>query len=105
MEYLWKYIATWSRATFGSDKDRGPLGPLNHLKKEVDEVILDPLDLYEYADCLILIFDAARRAGFTYEDLQWAAIRKMDINTTRRWPAVSGDEVAEHIKDSKDVEC
>jgi hypothetical protein len=40
--------AEWSQATFGPDNERGPIGPLKHLAKEVAEVMQDPTDLMEF---------------------------------------------------------
>jgi hypothetical protein len=45
-----KEQAEWSRATFGSDTERGPVGPLKHLAKEVEECLAKPSDRMEYAD-------------------------------------------------------
>ena len=36
-QQFWDQQAEWSRATFGSDTERGPLGPLKHLEKEAKE--------------------------------------------------------------------
>lgn len=94
---FWKQQAAWSEATFGTTAERGPLGPLKHLVKEVQEVIKDPTDIVEFADCLFLIFDSARRAGFTYEQFVEAAWKELEINKARKWqPIVSGDEPVEH---------
>jgi hypothetical protein len=67
LEEFWDQLSNWSQQTFGSDSERGPLGPLKHLAKEIVEVQQKPDDLEEYADLVFLIFDAARRAGCTYE--------------------------------------
>lgn len=89
-------IAKWSDLTFGSD-DRS-IGILNHLKEEVDEVI-DAKNLFkqnptlinqkkmasEFADCLILILDAARKNQLNTNELIKAAKKKMDINKNRKW--------------------
>src|SRR5688500_7375797 len=58
---LWLDQAEWSQATFGSDDERGPIGALKHLAKEAVEAQAAPDDEEEYADCLLLILDAARR--------------------------------------------
>lgn len=61
---LWDRQAAFSNRVFG--KDRGPVGPLNHLLRELDELEhAKPEDRpFECADVLILAIDAARRAGF-----------------------------------------
>jgi hypothetical protein len=98
MRALWDEIAGWSRATFGADDERGPLGSLKHLKKEADEAIDRPQDVLEFADCLILVFDAARRAGFSLDILEHAALYKMALNRQRHYPKPVGDEVSEHLR-------
>lgn len=61
---LWDRQAAWSERTFGVE--RGPVGPLRHLLRELGEVAsASPADaVLEWADVLILAIDAARRAGF-----------------------------------------
>jgi hypothetical protein len=65
---LWDRQAEWSQATFGTDAERGPTGPLKHLEHEAREAQAAPDDPSEYADCFLLILDAARRSGMTCGD-------------------------------------
>ena len=44
-------------------------GVHDHLSKELQELKADPQDLSEWADCLLLCFDGAMRAGATPEEL------------------------------------
>lgn len=90
--------AEWSQATFGSDKTRGPLGALRHLEKEAREAQESPTDPEEYADCLLLILDAARRAGISPPALVDAAQQKMIINRQRNWPKPVDDTPVEHLR-------
>lgn len=99
---FWNEQAEWSRATFGSDAERGPRGPLKHLAKEVKEA-LDALDAgdsngvnSEVVDCLFLTFDAARRNGMTFDDLLEGAFAKLAINKLRVWQTPTSDEPVEH---------
>lgn len=87
--------AEWSQDVFGPDSDRGPVGALRHLKQEADEAIAAPNDLTEYADCLLLLLDASRRAGFSVQQLIHAAIDKQAVNSERNWP-----EMAEQPSDA-----
>lgn len=87
MDYRTEHVA-WSDEAFGPPSIRGPIGPLQHLKKECDEAIAKPTDIKEYADILNLALDAARRAGFTLEQLVTAAHEKVKENKTRKWPAL-----------------
>jgi hypothetical protein len=100
MKEFWRQQAEWSQATFGLDNERGPVGALKHLAKEVQEAQADPTDLEEYADCLFLLFDATRRAGFTYNQLLLKAFEKLDKNRLRKWPKPStNDEPIEHVRE------
>lgn len=96
IQRLQNNIAEWSDSAFGTD-DR-TIGILNHLKEEVDEVIeakqefeekLDGLTQQkmasEFADCLILLLDAARKSDLNTDLLMQAAEHKMHINRKREW--------------------
>lgn len=98
LSQLWLDQSEWSQTTFGRDAARGPIGPLKHLLKEAAEAIANPGDLTEYADCLLLILDATRRAGFTLTRLLDAAAVKLDQNRNRAWPAPVDDEPVEHVR-------
>lgn len=93
----------WSQETFGTDTERGPMGALKHLEKEAREAQASPSDPSEYADCFLLILDAARRAGITPIELIEHAQAKMEINKKRVWPKPTSDEPVEHVRDEKQV--
>jgi len=97
VQKFWNEHSEWSQATFGTDAERGPVGALKHLEKEAREAQAKPTDLEEYADCLFLTFDAARRAGLTLDTLLNETFAKLEKNKKRRWvkPANS-DEPIEH---------
>jgi hypothetical protein len=122
-ESLWRDVGAWSNATFGDETERGPVGPLKHLAKEVlvellgfnehrvnlfmayeeswaklNGVTVDPCNLTEHADVQILAMDAARRAGHTAYDLLGAVRDKHAVNVTRTYPRPTGDEISEHVK-------
>lgn len=91
--------AAWSQETFGSDKERGPEGPLKHMRKEIEEVLANPTDLQEYADLLLLLLDASRRAGIGPYSLIRAGQAKLKINKERTWPKPTGmSDAVEHVK-------
>lgn len=93
--------ADWSEETFGADTQRGPLGPLRHLEKEAkeaqEETSRDGL-LEELADCQLLLWDAARRAGHTPEDVIHFCEYKLAKNKERIWPQGDPDQPVEHAK-------
>lgn len=82
--------------------ERTPLSPLTHLREEIHEVIDNPKDIMEYADCATLLFDALRLAGFTLEDLEKAMSAKLQINKGREWIEV-GEGDAKHWKHIQEV--
>jgi len=109
LEALWDDQAEWSQRTFGSDAERGPVGPIRHLALECAEVeeaweqwretscggpamksMRDNLRT-ELADCLLLLMDASRRAGVNLDTLVAAAIDKHQRNKARKWPVSTGD--------------
>lgn len=78
-------LRIWSEETFGTE--RGPIGPLKHLVKEVEtEILVDGLhDIREYADVCLLYLDAVRRAGFKIKQLIHAAREKLQVCKSRTW--------------------
>lgn len=101
---LWHDLSVWSQATFGSDVDRGPVGPLRHLSKEANEAVSawqggeSRVRIEEeFADCFLLLLDASRRAGITPMTLVKAAAAKQAVNRSRSWPAPAPDETVEHV--------
>lgn len=90
--------AVWSHETFGGPEEKGPIGPLRHLKLEADEAIASPGDISEYVDLVFLSFDAARRAGFTPYDIVEAGFEKLGVLRSRHYPRGTGDQPALHIK-------
>lgn len=90
--------AHFSNKTFGDEFERGPEGPINHLKKEVDELLECPLDRHEYADCFLLLVDAYRRAGGNIYDLLKAVEEKIKINKSREWGEPDEYGVINHKK-------
>lgn len=95
---FWNQHAEWSESTFGTSAERGPIGALKHLVKEATEAQEKPTDREEYADCLFLTLDAARRAGMTLDDLLDEAFKKLAKNKLRIWSKPQGDEPIEHIR-------
>ena len=95
-----KNLRAWSDKNFGPRRERGPIGSLKHLAKEVQEAISDPHDIMEYADMQFLMLDALHRAGFSPHDLNEAMEKKMKILETRTYPKVAHDEPREHIREN-----
>lgn len=98
---FWQQAGEWSNETFGPPYIRGPLGPLDHLSKEIEEVKKDPTNITEYVDLFFLVIDAIRRAGFqplTFEQECWQKLAK---NKSRKWPdwrTTDPNKAIEHIR-------
>jgi hypothetical protein len=102
----------WSDETFGvrpsmgrGSDGKGPIGPLMHMKKEIDELteklsrtlVSDETVLDEFSDVMFLYLDSLHRAGYTCDNLNTAMFRKMQILETRSYtPGDNPDEAVEH---------
>jgi len=89
-------IANWSNATFGPGQRTE--GMIAHLLKEVQELHEEPNDLEEYADCLMLLIDAAYSVGFDMKKLLKATQKKLEINKKRKWGPQNQDGSIEHVR-------
>lgn len=76
----------------------GPIEHLRKLKEEADEAIEDTSDIMEYVDCLLALYAAAYKAGFTYEEMVNSSSDKMEIIKQRKW-IIREDGIYQHIKD------
>ena len=92
-----KIHGIWSDKTFGSH--RSPKASLCHLKKEVEEVIEALTDVEEYADCFILLLDAARLANIPFPEIFDTMKKKFEKNKNRRWAKPDENGVSEHIRE------
>ncbi|UVT30713.1 hypothetical protein [Klebsiella phage vB_KshKPC-M] len=87
--------AEWSDRQFGNV---GPVGPLKHLAKEANEAAEAPDDISEFADIIMLVWDATRRAGITDKQLAVAVEEKLERNKRRQWGSVKDGEPCHHLK-------
>lgn len=95
-DYFQQIHGIWSDKTFGA---RSALGPLHHLKKEIEEVINDTGNIDEYADCGLLLMDSLRLAGFSMHDLYQAMLEKFQVNQLRTWGQPDENGTVEHIRE------
>ena len=98
LEKLLKEQQEFSDKAFGTPEIRNESGALHHLRLEINELIENPDDTSEWADCLLLLIDAARRKGFTFDRLVDFALEKIEINKNRSWK-LADNGVYLHIKD------
>lgn len=73
----------WSAKTFGPGFRRGTI---DHIRKELEEIEADPLDLNEWVDVIILALDGAWRAGHAPQQILDAIQQKQAKNEGRTWP-------------------
>lgn len=98
----------WSFETFGPPSFKGPKGPLDHLRKEVEEAYheTDVEDQkMELVDCLFLVFDACHRCHMPYDELVSKCQAKLMINRSRYWPdwrETDPDKAIEHDRTRED---
>lgn len=90
------YVLNWSAKTFGHSL---ALPKVHHLRKEVEELLANPSDPSEIADCFILLAGLAEIAGV---DLLKVGLEKMKINEGRTWGAPDDNGVCEHISEGKE---
>lgn len=97
LQSLQDVICQWADAQFGLGRE--PSAVIAHLKKEVIELDETPNDLMEYADCFILLLQAAKLAGYDTYKLMDAAFTKHEINKNRKWGALNPDGSVEHVEE------
>lgn len=85
----------FSLKTFGI---RPHTAPLHHLKKEVDELLAEPYDDSEFADCMLLLMDAWWRKGGTSQELIKACLDKQEINKNRTWGEPTKEGYSNHLR-------
>lgn len=91
----------WSTATFGPGERTA--GVVDHLRKELEEVLAAPDDVTEWADLIILAFDGAWRAGHDSQAILDAVAAKQARNETRTWPdwrTMPPGVAIEHVRDA-----
>ena len=88
-------IGVFSEKTFPGAT---PRSKALHLSEEAKEAAADPDDIIEWADCLILLLDGARKSGFSAADIHAAALKKLEINKARKWGAPDADGVVRHVE-------
>lgn len=94
LDKLQAEIGEWQDKGFGRGQSPVPL--IHHLRKEVDELLMAPYNRIEYADCLILLLSAARKAGISADMLIIDAFKKLEVNKGRKWGKPDMNGVIEH---------
>jgi hypothetical protein len=99
LAHLYRQL-NFSKETFGP----GPraVGIVDHIKKELDEVLAAPYDLSEWIDIAILAFDGAWRSGHSPEQICKALRAKQAKNEQRQWPdwrTAEPGKAIEHVRE------
>lgn len=89
-------LKCWTEKQF---PQRNTNGICAHLRKETAEVEKSPKDVIEYADCMMLLLDAASYNGIHASDILSACYKKLDINKSRKWGKPNAQGFTEHVKD------
>lgn len=89
----------FSERTFGP----GPRleGIVEHIQKELREILASPDDLEEWIDVAILAFDGALRSGHSPRRIISALVAKQAKNESREWPdwrTAAPGKAIEHIR-------
>ena len=90
----------WSTRTFGPGGRS--VGLVDHIGKELQEILASPADLDEWIDVVILALDGAWRIGATPEEIVAALVAKQSRNELRKWPdwrTAKPGKAIEHVKE------
>jgi hypothetical protein len=94
----------WSREIFGPGHRTPTI--LAHIRKELDEIEANPLDITEWIDVAMLALDGAWRVGPPPTAIVEAWSRKAEQNRWRTWPeptSVPDGQPIEHVRDGEPV--
>ena len=88
-------LAQWTSKQFPK---RSMHSIISHLRTELTELEESPTDIMEFADCFMLLLDAASFQKLAISDI-WTAIgRKLEINKARVWGKPNEDGFVEHVR-------
>lgn len=87
-------LKTWTEKQF---PQRNTASIMAHLRKETAEVEAEPLDIMEYADCMMLLLDAASYNGLHASDILRACGENLVINKSRKWGKANDQGFVEHV--------
>lgn len=78
------------------------LGVVQHIRKELHEVLAAPTDIYEWIDVVILALDGAWRSGAEPQQIIDALVAKQAKNESRTWPdwrVSDPNKAIEHVRE------
>lgn len=77
-------------------------GVIDHIRKELVEIELNPTDLEEWIDVIILALDGAWRSGHRAQQILDAIVDKQTKNELRSWPdwrTADKNKAIEHVRE------
>ena len=89
----------WSKRQFGDEHQRGPEGPLAHLKKEILESEADPTNMEEIVDLQFLVWDMVHRNGVSFHEFCVNLNDKFEVLKGREWQKPNADGSVEHVRE------
>lgn len=92
----------FSFRTFGPlGQGQKPEGVITHLEKELNELRINPRDLEEWIDVVILGIDGATKSGYSPEQIVTMLMAKQVKNERRNWPdwrKIDLSQAIEHVR-------
>ncbi|WP_085122276.1 dATP/dGTP pyrophosphohydrolase domain-containing protein [Mycolicibacterium canariasense] len=89
----------WSENTFGPYPRLA--GVVDHIRKELIEVVDSDNDLSEWVDVIMLAFDGACGTGASSQEIIDAIAAKLEVNEARTWPdwrTADRTKAIEHVR-------
>lgn len=98
----------FSIKTFGPiGQGQKPEGVIQHIEKECGELRVDPSNLSEWIDIVILGFDGAIKSGCSPQEIAEMLFAKQIKNERRNWPdwrKMNPTEAIEHVRTPEEEE-
>lgn len=95
-------LRAFSERTFGPG--RRTEGILDHIRKELNEIVAAPDDVDEWVDVIMMALDGACRAGHEPQQIIDAIVAKQGRNEARTWPdwrTQPTDKAIEHVRPAR----
>jgi hypothetical protein len=98
-------ITKWQEETFPAST---AISKIIHLEEELIELVSEikantEHKRYEWADCFILLFGAAKQDGMAYRDIISCIDDKMGVNYKRKWGKPKENGVVNHLRNESET--
>lgn len=95
LESVIREVNEWQAMTF---PQATPASVVEHLRREVQELVSDPTDVLELADVVILAAALSLTLGLSVGDLTAVIEAKLGVNRLRTWQPPDHMGVVEHVR-------